>query len=1381
MLLAGVTWLCPLVGEAQGMDGFMLTNEIRSVGFRLRAQQPGLTPNEIEHLAYILGHSNYLSRAIETAFRRNDLAKAESLLKEFPGTVDDIGKPYGQPLLYQAAQHGPDAQMKFLLAHHADPNRGAMHDTPLRAAIRFQRWPVAAQLVEAGANPNLTNAQGECALGMLINNWWGALPGADARFDLLTNLLEHGADAFAPGSHGNPPSLVELALSRQNERVGDLLLTNRASPSRRTPKGDTALHLAAVWTRTNDVDFLLRAGFSPDQTNSDGLTPLQLIADSTQVQFGRQRFFSQPQVMAQVLARPGLRGTGFATPETVAEMLLSRGATLDIFCAAGLGRKNELAAMLRSDGSLANARDGCGRTPLHYAVRMLHTNAARLLIRSGAAVSAATTKPTQSGQEYVLPRGTTALHLAALRDSPELLAMLVRAGAAIGAQDAEGNTPLHLSVRQGQTNCSFRLVTARAPLDAINTAGQTALQVAAAAGGEGNVELLLNAGARPGVGLGSNTLVHIAADRGSAGVISVLLRHGLPLDMRDAEGRTPFQKAVAAHHWDAFTLLRSKGANANARDLEGNTALDLAAASQDDSVGHWPEQPFWVRWKREWLARGGVRQRALNKLIQWKMLAAPPTPAWTNTSLTVWLLGHGANPNLTNNQGQTPLHALCGQAWLAYTDGGFTNRVFSLLQSGAQLETPDAKGLSALHVAAAGNASPALLRFLAEHVKRPDALRDAAGRTPVHYAVALPSDYSEPPVARVRPPRSNPPRGAPGQPQLRHAPLPRNSGEDPAPRVAALLAGGLSPNAADNQGRTPLHDAVASYSGNSVWRRDGVLLTLLTNKANVNAQDHDGITPLHEAVSAFVENSTYGVSEVGTTLLLSHGAQPNIRDRQGRTPLHLLASATGPSVHPGGRLDDMLLRFPWDFAARDNAGQTPIHLWAKDLDTRCSACAALFRTILTNRSLVNLTNRAGDTPLHIALRAGRDNTVKILTEAGADPALRNASGESSYRLAARLDLYDMVGEPVRPPGAQRGLFSAIFAHDHDSIECWLKADPSLSSVTNNQGQTPLMVATQTGLTDLAERLLELGAPIDVLSAIRVDRMEDFHKLLARHHGAIPSSWLFEAVRCKRREAVEALLVAGGDIQAADADGHSLAHRAWAAHQPELEDWLRTKGSRDTLFDAVALGDHEGVAAFLSATPGNVNATNGQARTPLLAAVGAGQEALAGFLLDRGASVESRTPEGWTALHIAAAKDLLEIGNRLIQAGADPNKLARGGMGPLHVAAAFGRTKFAELLLEHGANVNLCPPAEPGSFRNTPLHWAAHKGGPEVVKLLLAHGADRNAMNNSGATPTALAGGTRRGYAQWFPAPGEVGNLRPRMPQEAERAEIVKLLEDTGHL
>lgn len=77
------------------------------------------------------------------------------------------------------------------------------------------------------------------------------------------------------------------------------------------------------------------------------------------------------------------------------------------------------------------------------------------------------------------------------------------------------------------------------------------------------------------------SLLHWAADRGSAKVLTILLLHGADVNVRDSEGQTALHYAVSCGHLDCVRVLLENGADLSLKDNDGNEVVTLA---QDDSV-----------------------------------------------------------------------------------------------------------------------------------------------------------------------------------------------------------------------------------------------------------------------------------------------------------------------------------------------------------------------------------------------------------------------------------------------------------------------------------------------------------------------------------------------------------------------------------------------------------------------------------------------------------------------------------------------------------------------------------------------------------------------------------------------------------------------------
>jgi hypothetical protein len=194
-------------------------------------------------------------------------------------------------------------------------------------------------------------------------------------------------------------------------------------------------------------------------------------------------------------------------------------------------------------------------------------------------------------------------------------------------------------------------------LDVTNHAGRTALRRALDAGAPSTMMLLFKAGARADVGSEQTTLLHTLAAEDRATDIPMLLEAGLAVDVRDGKGRTPFQRAVTALSLYAMETLLTNGANINAVDLHGDTALHQLSLQPRDQVQR---------------TIGMVAQQVDQREGLWPLTTI-------NISITGWLLEHGANPNLTNHDGQTPLDLLRAHKWTNSDDEKSTAARIALL------------------------------------------------------------------------------------------------------------------------------------------------------------------------------------------------------------------------------------------------------------------------------------------------------------------------------------------------------------------------------------------------------------------------------------------------------------------------------------------------------------------------------------------------------------------------------------------------------------------------------------------------------------------------------------------------------------------------------
>ena len=170
-----------------------------------------------------------------------------------------------------------------------------------------------------------------------------------------------------------------------------------------------------------------------------------------------------------------------------------------------------------------------------------------------------------------------------------------------------------------------------------------------------------------------------------------------------------------------------------------------------------------------------------------------------------------------------------------------------------------------------------------------------------------------------------------------------------------------------------------------------------------------------------------------------------------------------------------------------------------------------------------------------------------------------------------------------------------------------------------------------------------------------------------------------------------------------------------------------------LVDAVKRHDGAAVEALLAAGA-DVDAAQPDGATALHWAVHLDDAPIVERLLQAGATVDTTNDYGVTALSIACGTGSAPLVERLLEAGADPNRARPTGETPLMRAASTGSVRAVDALVAYGADVNRADP----ELGQTPLMWAISARRPAVAARLVAHGADVLARSAGGFTPLLFA-------------------------------------------
>jgi len=458
------------------------------------------------------------------------------------------------------------------------------------------------------------------------------------------------------------------------------------------------------------------------------------------------------------------------------------------------------------------------------------------------------------------------------------------------------------------------------------------------------LRLLLEHGANPNADIAGRTPLHFAVEKASIyfaepklsngvkadsdnfdhrGFAQLLLKHGANANAKDREGNTPLHVAAKKENFYFAEFLMANGADPNIENNEGASPFDIAMVSD------------------------------VKKII---MLMITPvmesdifvTIRTGNENKTIKLIERGANINTTSkyyNSGATPLHLAVEYGQLDVTK--------SLIKHGAIINAKTIHGVTPLHLAMLSNDEYydikypfEIIKLLLENGADVNA-REINGDTPLINSLSKPW-YSDKRKTEI---------------------------------IEVLLSYGAKVNVSNNDGMTPLmlasiekqetsslsiilsHGADLDYklSGGKalIWsigyNRIGNVKLLIDHNVNVNFRNPMKMTPLMEAAGRNHLEILH--------LLLRHGADVNARQQAGYTALHWAARFNHVNVakhllENGADLNalDNSKFSPLDRAINHNAWETAAYLFFRGCraNRKTIDCKMLVK-LAENRNIRGLT------------------------------------------------------------------------------------------------------------------------------------------------------------------------------------------------------------------------------------------------------------------------------------------------------------------------------------------------------------------------------------------------------------------------------------------
>ncbi|KAJ5738435.1 hypothetical protein N7493_001590, partial [Penicillium malachiteum] len=331
-------------------------------------------------------------------------------------------------------------------------------------------------------------------------------------------------------------------------------------------------------------------------------------------------------------------------------------------------------------------------------------------------------------------------------------------------------------------------------------------------------------------------------------------------------------------------------------------------------------------------------------------------------------LSAGADPNLQNEKGETPLHLMERETEV--------KTISRLLEAGANLEIRDALGQTPLfkHVKYSNGmkGKPEFFRSLIELGARLDT-RDNKGRTVLHQVATDPDRLKEllglvDFDASVVDDKGN-------TLFLELASKKRKCEDVATYRYVKEI--GVDIDQPNNSGKTVLHRLCSRKSEDRSWKPSITTLFdhVIQECKNLSPQDVDGIQPLHIAAT---------VSEAYVFKLLNSGAEIFGVTKEGMSVLHIAARSRQAGIV--GLIADL--------------GD----------DER--------------KAFINQRNVEENAALHYACSSGCPETVRLLLDAGADPDIPGKNGWTPLRVCAEFEIEQARWKGIEVKGNTKALKTA---------------------------------------------------------------------------------------------------------------------------------------------------------------------------------------------------------------------------------------------------------------------------------------------------------------------------------------------------------------------
>ena len=871
--------------------------------------------------------------------------------------------------------------------------------------------------------------------------------------------------------------------------------------------------------------------------------------------------------------------------------------------------------------------------------------------------------------------GNTALHLAAKVNEADLASFLIIKGADTEIRNKAGDTALHVAVKNDSIDAAKVLAIVHGNIFAKDASGNMALELALAKG-DNWYDAMITRQTGEVRDENGQSIVHYFVKTRDEKAIEKCIQVGIPLSVKDNNGKTPLHLAFESADNAAAIRIASKLILADAELVRGDFAYFEDAVKTHNMIlrfndGQTPLHIATIE------GHTGIVDYILNQKTSLRLSdilgaqdisgATPLHEAvrYGRVDIARLLLGAGAKVDALDSLGKTPLLLIIP------VESQYTVYA-TLLQYRANINQKDMYGDTVLHVATMSNAPANVLELLVKNRASVNE-RNKQGVTPIE--IAIEQEHSEQVDFFAKHNADIFAENMEGDSPLSKA-LSR-----PTPDMLKMLVTSENINSKDSSGNTALHVAI---------QKDALfdyIKYLVDAGADVNARNKNGDSVLFMTVKK-------NRKDVGD-LLLEKNADIFATNVQNDSPLRV-------ALTNGGNLQDWLITSK-TLNTTDGSGNTPLH-YASEWQLNSAIIS-----LIQKGAKVTAENANGESALFSAVKSNNPETIKILVENGVvidskDNHARDNLGNTPLHAAVKWNSIESaktlisLGVDVNAQNlsGKTALNEACRSAKREMAVLLIKSGADINAA-DAAGRTVLMDAISSMNEQMVSLLIGYGANVQI---------QEMYGRNSYHYAALTGNvGIINMIRN-----------AGGNPLSRDAGGDSPFSLVLKSNIDVIQAVL---GNNTTIVDSdgntpIHIAVERGVSKTLLTQLLNigypVSQRNGKGMTALNIAVAKDNKNLSLVLLEYGADPYLATPTGENALTSVFKTKNMAILDAIVKY--NRAKTDRQGDTILHYAA---RTADKETV-SHLVSLNL-DRAVKNITGETPSEMAERWGRSDIAELL----------------------------------------------------------------